>query len=254
MTRTLVARAAAVAVLTAAGAGSAWAASIHGTTHADVLHGTKHADVLYGLAGNDKLYGLAGNDKLYGGPGNDVLVGGPGADLLDCGPGRDTAIADQADRVVRCEVVKRTSTPPPPPLPPPPPTTTTATTTTVAAPTAQPGHYCGFTNNGGSLCFDITAAPEAFANAAFTVTFDANDCDPPAGGTVDYTTRGSAALAADNSFDFEIASGDSAGTFVKGKADASGNASGDLHIHSVLSSGGTTFTCGLNATWTATRQ
>jgi len=154
---------------------------------------------------------------------------------------------------VRCEIVKRTGTPPPPP-PPPPPTTTVATTTTVSAPTAQPGHYCGFTNNGGSLCFDITAAPETFTNATFTVTFDANDCDPQAGGTVDYTTHGSAALAADNSFDFEIAAGASAGTYVKGTADASGNASGDLHIHSVLSSSGTTFTCGLNATWTATRQ
>jgi RTX calcium-binding nonapeptide repeat (4 copies) len=241
----VVARALFVVAVAGAGVASAWAATIQGTTHADTVRGTKHADVIRGLGGNDKLSGGAGNDKLYGGPGNDLLVGGPGADLLDCGPGRDTASADRADRVVRCELVRRT---------PPPPTTTVATTTTVAAPSAQPGHYCGFTNNGGSICFDITPAPATFTNAAFTVTFDANDCEPTAAGTVNYTTHGSAPLAADNSFDFEIAAGDAAGTYVKGKADASGGAAGDLHIHSVLSSGGTTFTCGLNATWTATRQ
>lgn len=253
--RRFTARTLAIALLAGAGvAASALAATIGGTARADVIHGTKHADVIRGLAGNDKLYGLAGNDKLYGGADNDTLSGGPGADLLNCGPGRDTALADRADKVVGCEIVKRTPPAPRPPTPQPPPTTTAEpppTTTTTAAPAPQAGHYCGFTNNGGSICFDVTNPPQAFTNATWTVTFDANDCSPAAGGTVDYTTTGSARLAADGTFDFEITSGDSAGTYVKGTVDTAGGASGVLHVHSVIQSGGTTFTCGIDATWTA---
>jgi hypothetical protein len=254
----VVARALFVVCVAGAGAASAWAATIHGTPHADVIRGTPHADVIDGRAGNDRLYGLAGNDKLYGGPGNDklyggsgndLLVGGPGADYLDCGPGRDTAVADRLDTLNHCETVIRVGPPPPPT------TTTAATTTTVATPPAQPGHYCGFTNNGDAICFDITGGkPQTFTNLAFTVTYRGTDCNPTATGVVPYTTRGTATLQPDNSFDFEVASGDTAGTFVKGTVSPDGTASGTENVHSVIVSSGTTYTCGLSTEWTATKQ
>jgi hemolysin type calcium-binding protein len=269
MSWNVVARALFVVCVAGAGAASAWAATIHGTARADVIRGTPHADVLdgrsgndklYGLAGNDKLYGDAGNDALYGGSGNDLLVGGAGADYLDCGPGRDTAVADRLDKLNHCETVIRIGAPPPPKTTTSTTTatttpTTTTTTTTVPAGRAQPGHYCGFTNNGDALCFDITGGtPQSFTNLKFTITYRGTDCNPTATGTVDYTTGGAAPLQADNSFDFEVASGDQAGTFAKGTVTPDGTATGTLNVRSVLASGGTTYTCGLTTDWTAKKQ
>lgn len=266
-------RVVALAMLAAAGvAASAWAATIHGTPHADTLRGSVRADVIhggagndkiYGGAGNDKLYGDAGNDTLYGGPGNDLLVGGPGHDVLNCGPGHDTAIRDAGDRVIGCEVVKGSG-----------PTTstttattttvvtttvvttTTATTTTTPAVTPQAGLYCGFTNNGGSFCFTVTnpPSPQYFSDAKWTVTYDSGDCSPTAQGTVDYTSTGDAPIAPDGSFDYSFSSGELAGTAITGTVDSAGGASGNLNLHDVLTSNGTTFTCSLNTTWTAKRQ
>lgn len=229
------------ALIAGLGAASAWAATIHGTARANVIHGTPHADTIYGLAGNDKLYGGAGNDKLYGGSGNDLLVGGPGTDLLNCGPGHDTAIADKHDKLVGCEVVKGLPKKPPP-------------TTTTTAPQFQAGRYCGYTQNGGNICFDITAVPATFTNAQYHTSFDSHDCNPPATGAVDYTTSGATPVKADGSFDFSIQSGDQQGTEITGTVDTSGAASGNLVVHSVISSGGTTYTCTLNTPWTAKKQ
>ena len=134
-------------------------------------------------------------------------------------------------------------------------TTTTATTTTAPASNAQPGHYCGFTNNGDAICFDVTGGtPQTFTNLKFTITYRGTDCNPTATGTVDYTTGGVAQLQPDNSFDFEVASGAQAGTFAKGTVAPDGTATGVLNVRSVLSSSGTTYTCGLTTDWTATKQ
>ncbi len=136
-----------------------------GTSRGDVLKGTSKADVIDGRGGNDTLMGLAGNDVLNGGPGNDKLVGGKGADKLRCGAGKDTAVADETDTVgADCEVVKglpaeAPPAPPPPPAPSPP-----------AAPHAVSGHYCGFTNQGKSICFDVT--PDGVRAANFATTSD----------------------------------------------------------------------------------
>jgi Ca2+-binding RTX toxin-like protein len=230
------------AILAGVGAASAWAATIHGNARGNVIHGTPHADTIYGLAGKDALYGRSGNDKLYGGAGDDLLVGGPGADLLNCGPGHDTAVADKRDKLIGCEVVKglhpaKRKKPP--------------HTTTTTAPAFQPGRYCGYTINGGNICFDITVPPAKFTNAQYQTTFDSHDCNPPAKGAVNYTTGGSVPVHADGTFDFKIASGDQAGTEITGTVDTSGGATGNLHVQSVISSGGTTYTCTLNGTWTA---
>jgi hypothetical protein len=262
----VVARALFVVCVAGAGAASAWAATIHGTPRADVIRGTPHADVLegrggndrlYGLPGNDKLYGGPGNDKLYGGSGNDLLVGGPGADYLDCGPGRDTAVADRLDTLNHCETVTRVGPPPPPQTTTAGTTTTTATTTTTPPlPPAQPGHYCGFTNNGDAICFDVTGGkPQTFTGLKFTINYrNSGECNPSATATVNYTTGGAVVLQADDSFDFEITTGDQAGTFAKGIVTPTGTASGTLNVHSVFEFSGTTYTCGLSTDWTATKQ
>ena len=179
-------------------AASAWAANIVGTSGNDTLRGTAKADKIAGGAGNDKLYGLAGNDALSGGPGNDLLVGGAGADRLNCGPGRDTAIADKADKVVGCEVVKGL---PKPPSPPPPPTTTTTTTTPPPPPPPAaviPGQYCGFSEQGPGLC--VTTTPDARGVASFA-TSAIIDCSYNTRWTFRVTLSGrSVPIAADGSF------------------------------------------------------
>jgi RTX calcium-binding nonapeptide repeat (4 copies) len=150
------------AVMTAAAFSTSvgWArgdARIVGTARNDILRGTAHADVLDGRGGNDRLLGLAGNDILVGGSGRDVLIGGPGGDKLRCGSGKDVARADGKDVVASdCETVTGvppTTEPPPtetnpPPAGPPPP-----------AGHALPGRYCGFTNQGKSIC--VTVAPDS---------------------------------------------------------------------------------------------
>ena len=259
-------------ILVGAGfAASALASTIHGTAKADKIHGTAKADTLYGLAGNDTIYGLGGNDKIYGGAGNDHIYGGPGndsiwggtgKDVIDCGSGHDVVFADSESTVKgNCEVVHRTGiSPSPAPSPPPPPPTTTATTTTTttttpAGPQVQEGKYCGFTNNSGGICFDITGTPVVFTNATFETNFDDNDCSPAISGTWDWTTTGDAALSTDGSFDFNIQSGANAGTDVAGKVAADGTAAGTITIRgSFQDNSGNSYNCSLNGTWTATIQ
>jgi len=224
-----------VLVLTGALVGGVSASAvrtINGTPKNDVLRGTKGADTINGNAGNDKLFGNAGNDTLVGGSGNDVLVGGPGKDRLRCGGGRDTAIADAADTVGGdCEVVKGlpvTAPPPapPPPAPPPPP----------AAPAAKPGHYCGFTNQGKSICFDVTGT----SAANFDTTSDL-DCGIGILQDIGLSFSGTAPIQPDLSFTFSYSGplGTGSGSpitnvstsySVSGKLDTAGSATGTLNV------------------------
>jgi hemolysin type calcium-binding protein len=227
---------AALLVLTGALVGGVSASAvraINGTPKNDVLRGTPGADTIYGKAGNDKLFGNAGNDTLVGGSGNDLLVGGPGKDTLRCGGGRDTARVDAADTVGSdCEVVKGlppTAPPPasPPPPPPPPPP---------AAPAAKAGHYCGFTNQGKSICFD--ASGTTVSN--FATTSDV-DCGIGILSDVGLSFSGSTQIQPDLSFTFsyngpiQTGSGSaitniSTSYSVTGKLDTAGNATGTLSL------------------------
>jgi hypothetical protein len=208
--------------------------TINGTPKNDVLRGTPGADTINGKAGNDKLYGNAGNDTLAGGGGNDMLVGGPGSDRLRCGAGRDTASADARDVVGSdCEVVKgipATEPPPtqPPPTSPPPP----------PAPTAKPGHYCGFTNQGKSICFDVAGT----SAASFTTTSDL-DCGIGILQDIELSFTGSAPIQPDLSFTFSYSGplGTDSGSPISnvttsysviGKLDTAGNATGTLSVAS----------------------
>ena len=230
---------AAILVLTGALVGGVSASAvktINGTPKNDVLRGTVGADTINGKAGNDKLFGNAGSDTLVGGSGNDLLVGGPGKDRLRCGGGRDTASADATDTVGSdCEVVRGlpATAPPPAPAPTPPPPPPPA-----PGPAAKGGHYCGFTNQGKSICFDVAGSSAAH----FETTSDV-DC-----GSVGILTdvglsfSGSAPIQPDLSFSFSYngpltTSGDSVITnlstnyTVSGKLDTAGNATGTLNLN-----------------------
>jgi hypothetical protein len=220
------------------------AATIVGTAKNDVLKGTKTADTIYGKAGNDRLFGYVGNDVLNGGPGNDVLVGGAGADRLLCGAGKDKATADAKDKVAKdCEQVtglpQPSPPPPPPPAPPPPPP---------PAPAARAGHYCGFTNNGYGFCFDITAGGQGFTNAHFAIK---TTCTPDSVFEIEFGTFGVTPIQPDLTFDFEIRSGEEAGSYFKGTLDTVGNAKGVVHIVSSFDYEGTHYNCLFDTEWTA---
>ena len=91
---------------------------LSGGSAADRLEGRSGKDRIAGDAGKDRVSGGSGNDslsggkdadRLYGGAGNDsILARKGGKDRIDCGPGRrDKVTVDKADRVKRCERVKR---------------------------------------------------------------------------------------------------------------------------------------------------
>lgn len=206
--------------------------TINGTPKNDVLRGTKGADTINGKAGNDKLYGNAGNDTLVGGSGNDLVVGGPGKDRLRCGAGRDTASADATDAVSSdCEVVKGLPAPAPPPAPTPPPAPPPPT-----APPAKAGHYCGFTNQGKSICFDVTGS----SAANFTTTSDL-DCGIGILEDIELSFSGATPIRSDLSFTFSYTGSLGTGSgspitnvstsySVTGKLDTAGNATGTLSV------------------------
>jgi RTX calcium-binding nonapeptide repeat (4 copies) len=215
---------------------------IVGTARGDVLKGSPRADVIDGRGGNDTLLGLAGNDVLNGGAGNDVLnggagndklVGGKGADKLNCGPGKDTAIADRADTVgADCEVVKGLPAEPPP-APPAPPAPTPP-----PAPHAVGGHYCGFTNQGKSICFDVTSDGARAAN--FATTSDVT-CGNVGIRDLGLSFSGATPIQGDLTFSFtyngplQTSSGSpltnvSTSYTVSGKLDTAGNGTGTLTL------------------------
>ena len=235
-------------VLTGTLTAGVWAAAtrtIVGTAKNDVLKGTRTADRIDGRAGNDTLSGLAGNDVLIGGKGNDRLVGGAGSDDLRCGPGRDVAIADPNDTVgADCETVKGLPSTPPPPAPPPPPPPP-------PQPQAKAGHYCGFTNQGKSICFDVTADSSAVAN--FATTSDVTCGNAEATFSLSFGSR--TPIQPDLSFSFTyngpLGSGDpdlknvNTNYTVAGKLDTAGTATGTLTLKSLsFDYRGTHYDCG----------
>jgi len=171
-------------------------------------------------------------------------------------PASTPAFADARDTVQsNCEIVHGLPAPPvpPPPPPPPPPTTTTATTTPNLAKT---GTYCGFTNAGGGICFDITGPPLDMLNLKFEVTVHGSDCNPSKDGTISFHTgTTSTPLGSNNQFTYVARGGNSAGTTVAGQLDTAGNASGTIHFQGNIPwTDGSTPACALDTTWTAKLQ
>ncbi len=220
-----------------AGISAATMKTIVGTPKNDVLRGTPAADRIDGRAGNDRLLGKAGNDLLIGGLGKDTLVGGVGKDTLRCGPGKDRALADPTDLVGSdCEVVTGLPAPPPveppPPAPPPPPPP--------AGPKAKAGHYCGFTNQGKSICFDVSQDSTQAGN--FETTSDVTCGDVGILRNVGLSFGGSTQIQPDLSFSFTYNGSLETGSdspvtnvttsyTVSGELDTDGNATGTLNLN-----------------------
>ena len=136
-------------------------------------------------------------------------------------------------------------------------TTTTspvATTTTVPAPPAVvTGRYCGFTDNGSSICFTVTADGKFWTSGHFGIVNAS--CDPGAAHfDVTYDTTGQTAIGADLSFNFTALTGDAAGTVISGTLTNSGQSQGQLHVVDAFAYDGTNYSCVLNTTWTALIQ
>ncbi len=103
-----------------------------------------------------------------------------------------------------------------------------------AAPTAQPGTYCGFTDQGFGFCFDVAGTPWTVSNFEMLVS---TECSPPARRGVSSTIPTSYAIRDDSTFAFARTGtgiGAGGGPFsvthtVRGAFDASGaTASGTL--------------------------
>jgi hypothetical protein len=79
-----------------------------GTARDDRLMGSRRGDRIRGKGGADRLIGRGGRDCLGAGPGNDRVNSRDNQrDAVRCGRGRDLAIADRADRLIGCEIKRR---------------------------------------------------------------------------------------------------------------------------------------------------
>ena len=130
-----------------------------------------------------------------------------------------------------------------------------------AIPTARPGRYCGFTDQGFGLCFDVAASPWTVSNFRMVVRAE---CTPPATHGVSSTVPTSYAIRDDGTFAFSrTGTGtSSSGSFtvthaMQGAFDASGEAaSGTLSARlTVTDASGQRYECdSLTFAWTARRQ
>ena len=139
--------------------------------------------------------------------------------------------------------------PAPAPTPPPPP----------AAPAPLPGHYCGLSNEGKSICFDVTSQP-AVANL---VTESVATCGNGGQGTITLTISQPVPVVQPGltmSYSFSSALPDSGGDTnisiayaISATFDTAGNATGTIVLtHLSFDEGGTHYDCaGDPRTWTA---
>jgi hypothetical protein len=110
------------------------------------------------------------------------------------------------------------------------------------------GHYCGFTNNGFGFCFDVTAGGQAFTNALFQIQ---TPCTPDAVFQITYRTSGLTPIQPDLTFDSESTTGETAGSYIKGKLDTTGSGTGVVHIVSSFDYQGTHYNCLFDTEWSA---
>jgi hypothetical protein len=132
----------------------------------------------------------------------------------------------------------------------PPPVVTTTTTTTATTPAEPPpldGRYCGFTGNSGGICFTVSGGGSELGTSHFAIE---SDCSTGERYNVVFDSVDTVPVTS-KSFDWEITTGEEAGSFVKGTLDTAGNAQGTLHIKSVFDYHGRHFDCLVDTSWTA---
>jgi predicted lipoprotein with Yx(FWY)xxD motif len=140
------------------------------------------------------------------------------------------------------------------------PTTTTApATTSTPAPTApastavEAGEYCGFTNNGSSICFDVTAGGLDWENGHYGIVNAS--CEPgPTYFDATYNTTGQTPIGANLAFNFTATAGDGAGTVITGTFTTSGQAQGHMHVVDALVYQGSQYSCTYDDDWSAKIQ
>jgi hypothetical protein len=118
---------------------------------------------------------------------------------------------------------------------------------------ALDGHYCGATDQGQSMCFDILGGGKTFANAQFGAIVD---CQPP--GQFEVTSavaESTAPIASNLTFTWLKPSGHMAGSRVTGTLNTAGGATGTLTAKAAFSYQGTHYDCQApTSAWSAKRQ
>lgn len=120
------------------------------------------------------------------------------------------------------------------------------------APPAQPGHYGGFNNVGGSVQFDVQPDGSTLTNVV--ITYKAS-CQPAATLNSGVTFGGVVPILPDKTFTLN-GTGTGLTMVFKGTFGADGaSVSGTIQIHRSLDNGGVHYECDTGAaTWSATRQ
>lgn len=127
-----------------------------------------------------------------------------------------------------------------------------------ALPAVPPGLRCGFTDQGGSICFDVTADARV---ANLRIGFGLQ-CTPSSGFDITVTYGGTGAIRPEltlsvGSTPFPFEGGGSAASFsVAGTFDAAGDAAGSARLSlATFDFEGTRYTCrSVSTTWKAKRQ
>jgi len=116
----------------------------------------------------------------------------------------------------------------------------------------QVGSYCGFTDSGGGICFEVggSGAGQFVTNGKFEQT---TDCTPSSRFGLSITLGAQVQLA-DLKFRFAVGSGELAGSSVEGTFDAEGNVKGSLVMRAIFTDGGTQYTCESRTSWSAKLQ
>ena len=140
-----------------------------------------------------------------------------------------------------CAGAKPKPVPPPATTPPPPPTPRV---------TVQVGKYCGFTDSGGGICFDVGAGASGqyMTNARFDET---TTCQPERRFKITVTlTAQQVTLGGDLAVTYN-STGSLAGSRVSGVIDTQGGARGSLTMRYVFDRDGTRYTCSQETAWSA---
>ena len=103
----------------------------------------------------------------------------------------------------------------------------------------MPGRYCGFTNQGVSVCVDVTPDGRGITNLVAEVVAN---CQPTAQFKLTVSSQGVIPLDSNLSFTDDYRSTD-LDQFATGTFDPDGNVRGQLHVRANFDSQGTHYMC-----------
>ena len=114
------------------------------------------------------------------------------------------------------------------------------------------GTYCGFTDSGGGICFNVGGSGTAqfVSGGKFEQT---TECTPSSGWRLSITLGAQVPLV-DLKFSYAVRSGELTGSSVEGTFDTEGNVKGSLVMRAVFTEEGTQYTCESRTNWSAKIQ